>query len=241
MNGAQANRPSTAASAAAGEDRDDRGGVGERPQDLPDRGRSPPDERSGPEPAVVGEPGSRRGAGVRSDDDGASHRRPAVDRARRRRVQPGRGDQLIDLAVLLEDGLEQRQPEAGLGVEGHRLGRDVLARPAQHERVEQLVRDEVAGRRVVLGPPGGGDPVAQLRVEAGPLERDVGQDRHHVDHERLALRPVERLAPGRVDQRQEVAGRLDRRRDRGRPRSPTARSRSRIPRRDGIDSAGRAR
>ena len=95
-------------------------------------------------------------------------------------------------------------------MERHRLGRDVLAGPAQHERVEQLVGDEVAGRGVVLGPPGGRDPVAQVGLEAGPGQRHVGQHRHHVDHERLALGPVERLAPGRVDEREQVPGGLER-------------------------------
>ena len=109
-------------------------------------------------------------------------------------------------------GWRSGRPEPGRGVEGHRLGGDVLARPAQHERVEQLVRDEVAGRRVVLGPPGGRDPVAQVGLEAGPGERDVRQHRHHVDDERLALGPVERLAAGGVDEREQVAGGLDRRR-----------------------------
>ena len=126
-------------------------------------------------------------------------------------------------------------------MERHRARGDVLARAAQHERVEQLVGDEVAGRREVLGAPGRRDPVAQLAVEPGPRQRHVGQDRHHVDHERLALRPVERLAPRLVDQRQQVAGRLDRARVAPGARSPTSRSRSRIPRSDGIDSAGRAR
>ena len=41
-------------------------------------------------------------------------------------------------------------------------------------------------------------------------ERHVGQDRHHVDDERLALGPVECLAPGLVDERQEIAGGLER-------------------------------
>ena len=134
----------------------------------------------------------------------------AAGAARDRGVDRRRGDELVDLAVLLEDRLEERQVEPGLDVEGHRARGDVLAGAAQHERVEQLVGDEVAGRREVLGAPGRRDPVAQLRVEAGALQRDVGQDRHHVDDERLALRPVERLAARLVDERQQVAGRLDR-------------------------------
>ncbi len=61
----------------------------------------------------------------------------------------------------------------------------------------------------LLGSPGGGDPVAQLEVEAGSAERDIAEHGHHVDDERFALRPVERLAPGLVDEREQVAGRLD--------------------------------
>src|SRR3972149_128609 len=38
----------------------------------------------------------------------------------------------------------------------------------------------------------------------------AGRARNHVDADRLALRPVECLAPGTVHERQEVAGRLDR-------------------------------
>ena len=60
-------------------------------------------------------------------------------------------------------------------MEAHRAGGDVLARAAEHERVEQLVGDEVAGGREVLGPPGGGDPVAQLALEARP-ERSETSD-----------------------------------------------------------------
>ena len=39
---------------------------------------------------------------------------------------------------------------------------DLLARAAEHERVEQLVGDELARAGVVLGAPRGGDAVAQL-------------------------------------------------------------------------------
>ena len=62
---------------------------------------------------------------------------------------------------------------------------------------------------VVLGAPGGGDPVAQLALEAGPAERDVAQDRHHVDDEGFPLGAVEGFAAGLVDEREQVRRRLD--------------------------------
>ena len=95
-------------------------------------------------------------------------------------------------------------------MEGHRPGRHVLAGPAEHERVEELVRDQVAGGRVVLGAPRGRDRIAQVALEPGARQGDVRQHRHHVDHERLALRAVERLATGLVDEREQVPGQFDR-------------------------------
>ena len=167
--------------------------------------------------------GSRPDAAATGTDPTAPTDSGAARRLRDRGEDRRRGDQLVDLAVLLEDGLEERQLESRLHVIGHRARGDVLARAAQHERVEQFVGDEVARGRVVLGPPGRRDPVAKLRVEAGPVQRDVGQDRHHVDHERLALRPVERLAPGLVDERQQVPRHSRSRADRGpRPRPTRA-------------------
>ena len=93
----------------------------------------------------------------------------------------------------------------------------------------------------VLGAPGGRDAVAQLAVEPGARQRDVAQHGHHVDHERLALGAVERLAPRLVDEREQVAGRLDRPSGRGRRRRPPSWRRPMIPASEGTDSAGRAR
>src|SRR3990172_8568918 len=67
---------------------------------------------------------------------------------------------------------------------------------AAHRAAGGRGADGVPGGGVALGPPGGRDPVAQLGLEAGSPERDVGQHRHHVDHEGLALRPASGLAPG---------------------------------------------
>ena len=200
--------------------RDDRHGIGERSEDLPDRPGPAPKVRPGAEPAVVRQSDRAiarlrvsQTADARDVAGAAEHRdcldRPAAGRLGGSGIQRGRRGELVDLAVLLEYRLEERQSETRFGVEGKRLGGNVLAGPAQHERVEQLVGDEVAGRGVVLGPPGGGDPVAQLGLEAGPAQRHVGQDRHHVDHERLALGPVERLETRGVDEREQVPRCLD--------------------------------
>ena len=94
-------------------------------------------------------------------------------------------------------------------MEAQGAGGHVLARAAEHEGVEQLVGDQLARVVEVLGAPGGGDPVAQLDVEAGSAQRDVAEHGHHVDDERLALGAVERLAPCLVDEREQIAGRLD--------------------------------
>ncbi len=192
------------------QDRNDRRGERERPKDLVQGPNAAPSPIAGSERPIVGE-AERRGTARRSAGGRPGQRRPSgAHRARDGRVDRRGSDELVDLAILLEDRLEERQLEPGLRMEGHRARGDVLARPAQHEGIEQLVGDEVARGRVVLGPPGGGDPVAKLLVEPGPSERDVREHRHHVDDEWLPLRPVERLAPGLVDERQEVAGRLDR-------------------------------
>jgi hypothetical protein len=62
---------------------------------------------------------------------------------------------------------------------------------------------------VVLSAPGGGDGVTQLFFEADLLQREVGEHAHHVDDERLALGPVERLTPRLVDEGEEIARHCD--------------------------------
>ena len=111
------------------------------------------------------------------------------------------------MLLFLQDRLQHGRVHAGLPV---RVGprRDLLARAAQHERVEQLIGDQLGGAVVVLGAPRGGHAVAQLRVEPRALHRDVGLHAHHVDDERLALRAVQRCPPSLVDERQEVPGNL---------------------------------
>ncbi|HEY8819125.1 MAG TPA: hypothetical protein VIM25_09940 [Candidatus Limnocylindrales bacterium] len=155
-----------------GEDRDHRSRERERPDDLVDRPRSTAEAVARAELPVIGQ---AEGHGARADRDWdlrAGHgRRRSLGKGREDRR---RGDQLVDLAVLLEDGLEERQGQAGLDVEGHRAGSDILARAAQQERIEQVVGDEVPGGRVILRPPGGRDPVAQLGVEPGSVQRDIG-------------------------------------------------------------------
>ena len=81
--------------------------------------------------------------------------------------------------------------------------------PQSMNASEQVVGDQVARGREVVGAPGRGDLVAQVALEPGTRQGDVAEHGHHVDHERLALRPVERLAARLVDEREEVAGRLD--------------------------------
>ncbi len=209
---------------AAGEDRDRGRGVGERPQDLvggADAATSPLEK---PEPAIVGQPGGARrgGPGGRPgqcrpsrrdalpesaparapDRDRGRHGLAPGDSIRQRGVQLCRLDQLDRLILFLDHRLEKRQAQAGFGVESHRLRGDVLSGAAEHEGVQQIVGDELAGLVVVLGPPGCGDSVAYLLRESGALERHVAQDRHHVDHEGLALGPVQRLAASLVDERQ---------------------------------------
>src|SRR5439155_1306107 len=83
--------------------------------------------------------------------------------------------------------------------------RDLAPRAAQDERVKEVVGDEATGGRVVLFPPRRRDAVAQLGLEARAPEGDVGEDAHHVDDERLALRAVERVEPRVADEREQVA------------------------------------
>jgi hypothetical protein len=95
-------------------------------------------------------------------------------------------------------------------MKGQRTGRHLLRRAAQHERVQQLVRDQAGCLVEVLGSPGGGDAVTQLALESGAGQRHVAEHAHHVDHERLPLGAVQGIAPALVDQGQQVPGRLDR-------------------------------
>jgi len=197
------------------EHRDHRGGIREGSEDLPGSSEATPARLHPPEASVVGERARswrpdalgrrpylcrRRHSPIR---DAFSHRRGSLG------IERGRGQERIDLGVLLEHRLQEGQPEARIDVERHRLRSDVLARPTEHEGVEELVGDEVPGGGVVLGSPGGRDPVAQLGLETRPAQGYVRQDRHHVDDEGLALCPVERLAARPIDEREEVAGRLD--------------------------------
>src|SRR5207249_10415661 len=68
---------------------------------------------------------------------------------------------------------------------------------------------ELAGTVIILGPPGGGNLGTQLRVEAGALQRDVAQDRDHVDHKGLPFRPVQGLAPAVVEQTEQITPKVD--------------------------------
>src|SRR5207249_1908662 len=88
-----------------------------------------------------------------------------------------------DLCLLLKDRLQERHVHARLLVIGVGASRDLVYRAAENEGIEQLIGDELAGPVIILGPPGGGDLGAELRVEAGALQRDVAQDGDHVDHE----------------------------------------------------------
>jgi hypothetical protein len=113
------------------------------------------------------------------------------------------------LTLLLQHGLQQRQVQARLGVERHRLCGNVLSSAAQHEGVEQIVGNQLARLVEVLGLPRRGDSIPHLARESGTLERHVAENGHHVDHEWLALGSVQRLAAGLVHERQKVRRRLD--------------------------------
>ena len=83
---------------------------------------------------------------------------------------------------------------------------DLAARAAEDVRIEELVGDERARPGVVLGAPLRRDAVAVLGLEPGALQGHVGENRHHVDHEGVALRAVQRIAPRLVDEREEITG-----------------------------------
>ena len=86
---------------------------------------------------------------------------------------------------------------------------DLATGAAEDVGVEKVVGDERGRSGVVLGAPLRRDPVAHLRIEPGALQRHVGQDGHHVDHEGITLRAVQRIAPRLVDEREEVPGDVD--------------------------------
>ena len=103
-----------------GRHRDDRHGIGERAQDLPDRPGPAPNVRAGAEPAVVGQADPpiapvvahaciRTGADRGADDGRSPLGRSAAGRLGRGRVERRGSAQLVDLAILLEDRLEERQ------------------------------------------------------------------------------------------------------------------------------------
>ena len=136
--------------------------------------------------------------GSRADFDSFSGRRPRNPRA----VKDGGVEHGVDLGLLLKDRLQQGHVHSGVIVIGVGASRDLVDSAAENEGIEQLIGNELAGTMVILGPPGGGNLGAQLRVEAGALQRDVAQHRDHVDHEGLALRPIQGLPPAVVEQTQ---------------------------------------
>ena len=204
---------------AASRDRRDRCRERERPHDLPDRAGSATKALASAELRVVVKARARRARGLGAGLGRGRGRDPlVVEAAPALRGGVGQAPEHRggihdggDLRLFLEHGLEERQLEPRVEVEGECTGGDLLARADEHERVKQLVGDEVGGDVVLLRPPGGRNALAQLGLEAGAPQRNVAEHAHHVDHERLALRPVERLAATVVDEREQVAGALDRR------------------------------
>ena len=126
-----------------------------------------------------------------------------------RPVKHGRVEHGVDLRVFLEYGLKQGHVHPRVVVIGGRARRDFGNRAAEDEGVEQLVRNQLAGAVIILGPPGGGDLGPQLGIESRAFHGDVAQDRHHVDDKRLALGAIERLAPAVIDQAEQVAAEID--------------------------------
>ena len=127
---------------------------------------------------------------------------------RLRRISHGGVEDRVDLRALLQDRLQQRNVHPGLVV-SLGAGGDVMNRAAQDEGVEQLIRDQLARSVVVLGPPGGRDLAAQRRIESRALHRDIAQHGDHVNHERLALGPVQRFLAAAVEEAEEVAAKID--------------------------------
>ena len=162
-----------------GRDRDHGRGIGERAKDLPGCGKATTHCLDRPEPTVVRKapaaprldlmcrrvPVQRCAAELRA----ASAVRRA-DRHRHLSEERGRGQQLLDLALFLEDRLQERQVQPSPDVVRHRLRGDIIARTAQHERIEQIVGDQVAGGREVLGSPRRGDRITERGVEASPSQ-----------------------------------------------------------------------
>ncbi len=163
---------------AARGDRGDRGRERKRPQHLPQRAAPAAEPRSEPELRVVLEPRPAGalwgGAGLHGGGRGdllVVEAAPAFRRALRQTSVDGRGvHDRAELRLLLQHRLKERQLEAGVQVEGERARGDLLTGADEHERVEQLVGDEARRGVELLGAPGGGDPVAQLGLEAGALQ-----------------------------------------------------------------------
>ena len=111
-----ARRPT--ASAAPASDRDDRRGEGERPEDLLERAEPPPGRSAPPSrrssASVVVTTGAPRPPRTSADPTEAAA--AARDFARRSPIRRSTRrwpplDELVDLALLLEHRLEERQPE----------------------------------------------------------------------------------------------------------------------------------
>ncbi len=113
-----------------------------------------------------------------------------------------------DLGLILHHRLEQGNRHAGTVVLAGARG-DVLTRADEHERLEQLVGDGLRGAVIVLGAPELVDLVAQLLGEPRSGHGDVREDGDHVDHEGLALGPVQSVAPRIADVAEQVAAKVD--------------------------------
>src|SRR5438132_11517344 len=129
---------------AADRDRQYRGREAERPDDLPHSpctaGDVSPHLALLPMRSKIRTSGHRRNA-RRCDEAGAY-----------RRIEHGSVEHGFNLRGFLEDRLEQRDVHPRIVVCAGATG-DLWHSAAQDEGIEQLVRDQLAGTVVILGPP----------------------------------------------------------------------------------------
>ncbi len=119
--------------------------------------------------------GNHGTGGARADGRGGIRRHRDLSRIRKLGVEARRVEDPLDMHLLLEHRLEQRKLETRIGMEAHRAGGHIFGRAAEHERVQQVVGDEVPGRGEVIGPPRGCDLVAQVPLESRACQGHVAE------------------------------------------------------------------
>jgi hypothetical protein len=73
------------------------------------------------------------------------------------------------VSIFLQDRLQERHVETRLQMERERLFGHVFAGAAEHEGIQQLIGDQLGRFMEVVCPPRRRDPVAQVRLEPGPM------------------------------------------------------------------------